>query len=276
MSVYREINRLKTPQGARSLPNTGVSGDVPTVELFGLEMSALDTAGTVALLIEAAKGKTPFLATYVNPHTVNQARHDVTFAEELRHFDLSYADGIGIVWASRVNGRPLPERVTATDFLPDFCRSAAASEVSVYLLGGKPGVAEQARDRLCSAAPGLKVVGCRDGFFGSADAEAVAAEVRRARPDVCVVAMGSPRQERWILANANSLGVPLLWAVGGAFDFHAGLKPRAPRWLIKLGLEWAFRMALEPGRLGTRYIYGNAMFAWATFREAIRSRRAQR
>lgn len=250
---------------------------VPAVNLFGLPVSRLDTAATVALLIRAARGeirpssRAPFLATYLNPHTLNQARDERGFADELRRFDLLYPDGIGLVWASRFLGQALPERVTASDFLPDFCRAAAPLGVRLFLLGGEPGVAALAAERLRALAPGVEIVGAHAGFFASAaDERAVVEAIRGLAVDACLVGLGSPRQERWILARARELGASLVWGVGGAFDFHSGRKPRAPRWMMSLGVEWAYRMVREPKRLWRRYLIGNARFAARTVHERLR------
>ncbi len=214
----------------------------------------------------------PFLATYVNPHTIDQTRDDRALLDELRRFDLLYPDGIGLVWAARLLGAALPERVTASDFLPDFCRAAASRGLSIFLLGGEPGVADAAAERLARVAPGLRLAGARSGFFSSgAEEAALIEEIRAAGPAACLVAMGSPLQERWILAHARALGVPLVWGIGGALDFHSGRKRRAPRWMMALGIEWAHRMALEPRRLWRRYLIGNARFAWRVVVERSRS-----
>jgi N-acetylglucosaminyldiphosphoundecaprenol N-acetyl-beta-D-mannosaminyltransferase len=242
-----------------------------TVSLFGLPISRLDTAATVALLIRAARGELgertgrPFRATYVNPHTINQLRDERALIDELRRFDLLYPDGVGLVWAARALGQWLPERVTASDFLPDFCRAAAALRLRVFLVGGESGVADAAARRLAADAPGLRVVGTHAGFFASAaDEIALVETIRGARIDACLVGMGSPRQERWILDHGDRLGVPLLWGVGGVFDFYSGRRRRAPQWMMALGLEWLHRMALEPGRLWRRYLLGNVRFAIRT------------
>ena len=243
--------------------------DVPTIRLFGLELSTLDTAATIGLLLERAGGREtgPFRAGYLNPHSINLCRRDARLAEELRGFDLLYPDGIGLVWAARWLGHPLAERVTASDFLPDLCRGAAAAGRSLYFVGGAPGVAETAARRLGEEAPGLEIRGVDHGFFDDPGAGEVVARVRDARPDLCLVGLGSPRQERWVLHHAPALGVPVVWSVGGVFDFYSGRRRRAPAWMQRLGVEWAHRMALEPRRLWRRYLLGNLAFLAATLRE---------
>lgn len=255
---------------------------MPSASLFGLPISTLDTRATVARLIDAARGVrdgdgygvragTPFLATYANPHTINQLRDERGFVDELRRFDLVYPDGIGLVWAGRALGVPLPERVTASDFLPELCREAAARGLRLFFVGGEAGVADEAARRLTALAPGLDVAGTHPGFFASAEGEdALVERIRALRVAACLVGMGSPRQERWILRHAARLGTPLVWGVGGVFDFYSGRHARAPRWMMRLGIEWLHRMALEPRRLWRRYLVGNARFAARTLFERAR------
>lgn len=257
-----------------------VARSVPTASLFGLPISTLDTAATVALLVRAARGEVatdaaragaPFLATYANPHTINQLRDERGFLDELRCFDLLYPDGIGLVWAGRALGVRLAERVTASDFLPEFCREAAAHGARLFFAGGEPGVAEEAARRLAALAPGITVVGTHPGFFASAEQErALVERIRGLGVSACLVGMGSPRQERWILRHAEHLGTPLVWGVGGVFDFYSGRHARAPHWMRTLGIEWLHRMALEPRRLWRRYLVGNARFAARTLFERAR------
>lgn len=251
---------------------------LPTASLFGLPISTLDTAATVATLVRAARGElaearagAPFLATYANPHTVNQLRDERGFVDELRRFDLLYPDGIGLVWASRALGAALRERVTASDFLPDFCRAAAAHGLTLFFVGGEPGVAAEAARRLAALAPGVAIAGTHPGFFASAEEERTLVErIRGLGVAACLVGMGSPRQERWMLCHAERLGAPLAWGVGGVFDFYSGRHARAPRWMRMLGIEWLHRMALEPRRLWRRYLVGNARFAARTLFERSR------
>lgn len=254
---------------------------IRTVSLFGLPISTLDTAATVAVLVRAARDelapggaggrRAPFLATYANPHTINQLRDERGFLDELRRFHLVYPDGVGLVWASRALRAALPERVTASDFLPGFCRETAAHRLALFFVGGEPGVAEEAALRLATVAPGLVVAGTHPGFFASDEAEGALVErIRALAVDAVLVGMGSPRQERWILRHGERLGAPLVWGVGGVFDFYSGRHARAPRWMMKLGIEWAHRLALEPGRLWRRYLVGNARFAARTVFERAR------
>ncbi len=164
--------------------------------------------------------------------------------ELYREADLVVCDGTGLALASRVLGLPLP-RIPGADLAWELCSLAKEEGLSVYLLGGKPGVAERAARRLGSAFPGIEVVGVHHGYFSS---PGPAAEIAEKRPDLLLVGMGFPRQERWILAHRH-LGAGVMVGVGATLDFWAGRVPRAPRPLRRVGLEWLWRAAVQPRRV---------------------------
>jgi N-acetylglucosaminyldiphosphoundecaprenol N-acetyl-beta-D-mannosaminyltransferase len=175
---------------------------------------------------------------------------------------LVLADGMPLVWASRRLGTPVPERVAGADLIFGLADLAARRGYGVFLLGGAPGVAEAAARNLEARAPGLRVVGAHAPPFGElSDAETaeLVARVRAARPDLLLVALGQPKGERWIARHHRALGVPVSIQVGAALDFAAGRARRAPIWLQRAGLEWAYRLAREPARLGGRYA-ANVLF----------------
>jgi N-acetylglucosaminyldiphosphoundecaprenol N-acetyl-beta-D-mannosaminyltransferase len=137
----------------------------------------------------------------------------------------------------------------------------------VFLLGGRPGVAERVRRWMERTGPGLVVCGVRHGYVSPEAREELQREIRQARPDLLLVGMGAPHQDVWISENIEALQVPVAMAVGGLFDFYSGSVPRAPGWIRALGIEWTFRLLMEPRRLWKRYLVGNSTFmaraAWA-------------
>jgi len=214
------------------------------------------------------------LVAYLNAHNVNVVFEDPEYAAILRKAALVYADGMSVVWGWRLLGQTLPCRVNAADFILDFCRRAADEGVSLYLLGSAPSVAERAAERWKASAPGLRIAGTRSGYFGPEDEEAVAEEIRRAAPAILLVGMGVPRQEKWAARWKERLNVPLIWCVGALFEYWGAGRWRAPVWMRRCGLEWAWRLALEPRRLWRRYLIGNARFLrnlWR-LRQAVRDR----
>ncbi|RJQ08308.1 MAG: glycosyltransferase [Bacillota bacterium] len=209
-----------------------------------------------------------------NPEMVVQAWNDAGLHAALASADLCVPDGIGVVWASGVLGPALPERVAGFDLLTAvFARAAEVWDdgrpLRVYLLGGKPGVAESAARVIESAYPGVAVVGLHHGYFPG-DAGPVDA-IRDAAPDLLCVGMGSPRQELWLSRHRRALAGMAAIGVGGALDVLSGRARRAPAWVRSLGLEWLYRIMSEPGeRLGRAPAL--ARFALAVAREAARRR----
>ena len=175
---------------------------------------------------------------------------------------------MGIVWAARILGEPLPDRVTGTGLLPEICRLAAERGQSVFFLGGEPGVAELAASELVRRYPGLQVAGTSSADPGEeSDPETVAA-INASGADVLAVAYGCPKQDYWIARNRGQLaGVRVAIGVGGAFDFISGMIPRAPRTMRKAGMEWLYRLWQEPARY--RRMLALPRFGW----RVVRSRR---
>jgi N-acetylglucosaminyldiphosphoundecaprenol N-acetyl-beta-D-mannosaminyltransferase len=172
------------------------------------------------------------------------------------------ADGMPLVWASRWRKKRLPERITGADLVPGLCQRAAERGYRLFLLGGGPGVAEEAAAKLCQEFPGLQIVGTLAPPFrqlSPGEQGEVIARVRKARPDLLFAALGQPKGELWLHENVQALGVPVCAQIGASLDFAAGRVPRAPRLLQQVGLEWVYRLYREPRRLFLRYVR-NALF----------------
>nr|WP_245527918.1 WecB/TagA/CpsF family glycosyltransferase [Ammonifex degensii] len=200
----------------------------------------------------------------LNPEYLFRAQKERDLLEIAWRASLVTADGVGILWAARRLGFPLPERVTGIDLMVALCRRAAAEGLSVYLLGSRPGVAEEAAQRLLQRFPSLKVAGTQHGYFTPAEEPEVLEQVRQARPQFLFVGLGSPRQERWIDRHKEELGVPILMGVGGSFDVLSGRVRRAPPLFQRVGLEWLWRLINEPRRLGR--MTSLPRFAWLVWR----------
>ncbi len=185
--------------------------------------------------------------------------------------DLIIPDGIGIIKASRIFGTPLKSKVAGVELGERTLAIAAKEGHSVYFMGAKPGVAEQAAAHMQTKYPGLTVAGTHDGYFNKAgeENEAVLAAIREAAPDVLYVCLGVPAQEKWIRANLDKLGsVKLCLALGGSLDVFAGTVKRAPKIFIKLGLEWFYRLCKEPRRIGRmmklpKFLIGTYIAKWS-------------
>lgn len=185
---------------------------------------------------------------------------------------LVVADGTPLVWASRMQQSALPERVAGVDLVDSLCALAAAKGFGVYFLGAGDEVIEAAVDNLKRRHPRLIVSGFSNGFFDDTEAGQRAEQVRESGADLLFVGMGVPRQERFLLRHREQMQVSLAVPVGGSFEVVAGTAKRAPVFLQRAGLEWAFRLAQEPRRLWKRYLVTNSQFLFHIARDARRSR----
>jgi len=183
------------------------------------------------------------------------------------------ADGQPLIWASHFTQQPLPERVTGIDLIDQLCERAARERIGVYFLGASDEIVHATADVLRTRYPGLDVRGCADGYFGPDEARAKARAVAASGAELLFVAMGVPRQEYFIEEQWDHLGARVVIGVGGSFDVTAGLRKRAPVFIQRAGLEWAYRVAQEPRRLFKRYFLTNSRFigliSWAAVTSAL-------
>ena len=183
-----------------------------------------------------------------NPEFILAAERDSEFRTLLNRANLVLPDGIGVVYSSRILGTPLKERVAGFDFACDMLHVLNEMGGRLYLLGAKPGVAEEAGRRILETYPNITLCGTHDGYFQ--DSDPVACEVAQANPDLLFVCLGAPKQEKWMTRYGAITGAKLAIGLGGALDVFAGNIQRAPAAWQKLGLEWAYRLSKEPKRIG--------------------------
>jgi N-acetylglucosaminyldiphosphoundecaprenol N-acetyl-beta-D-mannosaminyltransferase len=225
-----------------------------------------DTVAAIGGLIEAGR-PTYFITANTHYLMLTEENPDLDAINARAAFIV--ADGAPLIWASRWQGSPLPERVAGSDLIFVLSAEAARKGYRLFFLGGAEGVAEEAARQLGLRYPGLQVVGTECPPFRELTAEeqeALEVRIRSARPDILFVAFGQPKGERWIDQHVEKLGVPVSVQVGASLEFAAGRIRRAPRWMQKSGLEWAFRLGLEPRRLFGRY----ARNAWFIVRMVAR------
>lgn len=206
----------------------------------------------------------------VNAAKVVKARADHQLAEIIQAADLVGADGVPVVWASRLLGDPLPGRVNGTDLMEALFEMAARKGYSVFLLGARQQVIENAVGRLHQQYPNLRIAGYRHGYFSSeAEEQQAAAMIHDSRPDILMLGMSTPMKEVWVSRHKELLNVPVIHGVGGSFDIVGGITKRAPKWMQNAGLEWLFRLYQEPRRMWRRYLLTNSVFVWLVFRACI-------
>lgn len=206
----------------------------------------------------------PKVITASNGFVVAKYHLSPTFREMIRQADLVDADGMSLVFASRLFlHNPLQERAATTDFIEDACRVAAEHGIKFYFLGAKEGVAARAAKRMTARYPGLSIVRVRNGYFSDFEIDDIAEDIRASGAEIVWLGLGSPRQEDIALQLRDRLsGVAWIRTCGGLFDHCSGAVPRAPRLVQKMGLEWLHRVILEPGRLGWRYALTNPIAAY--------------
>jgi N-acetylglucosaminyldiphosphoundecaprenol N-acetyl-beta-D-mannosaminyltransferase len=208
----------------------------------------------------------PHQVVTVNPEFVMETRRNGAFRRVLAAADLATPDGFGLLLIARRRGTPFRGRVTGVALVERIAAAAAERGWSLFLLGAAPGVAERAAAALERAHAGLRIAGCFAGSPRPADEPAIRARVAAARPDVLLVAYGHPAQDLWIARNQPLLRVPLAIGVGGVFDYLAGVVPRAPAAMRRLGLEWLYRLIRQPRRW-RRIVIAVPLFLWAALRE---------
>ena len=218
------------------------------VDVLGVAFDNVTMDEAVGRAMALLEQDGPHLVATPNPEIVQRANQDSEYAEILKKADLVIPDGIGVIYAAKILGRPLKERVPGVDLASALMVCMAGTGKRLFLLGAQPGVAEKAAVNLKAKYPGLVVCGTHDGYFQE-DGPVIEA-IREAHADVVFVCLGFPRQEKWIAANGEAAGARLYIGLGGALDVFAGKVERAPETFQKLGLEWLYRLMKEPSRIG--------------------------
>lgn len=216
------------------------------LRILGVKVHKIDTEETISRIESFIREKKPSLVVTLGTEMVMKARKDREFLDVLNAADLVCADTVGIVWASKIIGNALKEKVAGVDILARIAKLSEERGWKLYFLGAAEGVAEAAAKALQRDSPGMHIVGVHHGYF---DDEATMVEkIKEASPDILLTALGSPRQELFIYRNRERLGVPVGIGIGGSFDVISGKLKRSPQWMINLGLEWLYRLYLEPWR----------------------------
>lgn len=238
---------------------------IERTNVLGVGVSAID----MALALDTIDG---WIATreqhhvcVTGVHGVMESQHDETLRRIHNTAGMVTPDGMPLVWLSRLSGRSHVDRVYGPDLMLAVCERSVDRGYRHYFYGGGEGVPELLAERLSQRFPGLQVAGTYSPPFRPLTAEEDEALVQRintAGADIVWVGLSTPKQERWMYEHLGKLNAPVLVGVGAAFDFHAGLKKQAPRWMQRSGLEWSFRLLTEPRRLGRRYLVNNPAFVW--------------
>jgi N-acetylglucosaminyldiphosphoundecaprenol N-acetyl-beta-D-mannosaminyltransferase len=224
------------------------SATIPTLDLLGMRISRLDRAQTLATLRGFIESGKPHLVVTADASGHVIAARDPHYLRVVNGAALATPDSAGILWAARRLGGPLTERVSGVELAEDLCRESGERGYGVYFYGAAPGVAEEAAATMRKRYQ-ANIVGTAHGFLKTPEEMAdLIADIRARRPAVLLVALGIPRQEKWLAENLETLGVPVCMGVGGTFDVFSGRVDRAPLWMQKRGLEWLYRLYRNPSK----------------------------
>jgi N-acetylglucosaminyldiphosphoundecaprenol N-acetyl-beta-D-mannosaminyltransferase len=241
------------------------------VPILGVRVDALDTGETIDRIVGFARAGASRCVFFVHPHALNLASEDPALREAIGRADLVLPDGSGLRVAASLLGSPLPANLNGTDLVPELLVELAVAGLPVALLGGAPGVAERAAEAF-RRRYGVAIAGVRDGFSPEESLESWLRGLSDRGPTVVLVGLGSPLQERFADRHLRGRENLVSVTVGGLFDFVTEDKPRAPLAIREMGLEWTFRLAIEPSRMARRYLVGNPAFLWRVMRQRVRSR----
>jgi N-acetylglucosaminyldiphosphoundecaprenol N-acetyl-beta-D-mannosaminyltransferase len=220
------------------------------LRILGLPVHPVDMAGALDTIDAFIReGGTHHIVT-ADASMLVIAQEDPLLRDIIRQAELVTPDSTGVLWAAGRLGKPLRERVSGVEIVEKLCALSPTRGYRLYFLGAAPGVAQQAAEAMQRRYPGAQVVGFRDGFFGPEETKDVLEDIQQRRPDVLCVAMGIPKQEKWIAAHRETLGVPVLIGVGGTLDVLSGNTRRAPRLFQQARLEWLWRLLANPKKIG--------------------------
>lgn len=261
---------LLTAQAASAAGPNSAEAAARSVTILGVRVHACSGADARANIESMLRSGAQHTIVPVNPEMIIAARSHREFRDTINRADLALPDGAGVILAARLQGAEMRERVPGSDTVELLAAIAARDGLRMFFLGAAPGIADEAARRLRERHPGLVIAGTHAGSPAPADEAEICAMIAGARTDILLVAYGAPKQELWVARNLAKLPVRLAMSVGGTFDFLAGVKSRAPRWMQRAGLEWLFRLAQEPRRW--RRMLALPKFAFLAFTEQLTRR----
>jgi N-acetylglucosaminyldiphosphoundecaprenol N-acetyl-beta-D-mannosaminyltransferase len=240
------------------------------VTVLGCPITKMGLDDFVSSAEQFIRSKAPHYIAMMNVAKLVKMRSDKDLAQSILAADLIGADGVPLVWVSRLFGTPLPGRVNGTDLMYRLLERASEKGYRVFFFGGKVAVLQRVLEIVRQEYPGVKIAGSQHGYFAPAEELTIANKIRAASPDILLIAFGTPKKELWVKRYLSVMQVPVIHGVGGSFDVMAGVVRRAPSWMQRGGLEWFFRLLQEPGRMWRRYLVTNILFVLLVLREWLR------
>lgn len=223
---------------------------IPTMEILGVPVHPLSMAEAVEYLSARVTEHKVTNVITANAEIIMMGTKDAEYMKLLQKADCVLPDGAGTVWAGRTLGFEVPERVAGFDLFLELIKTAPEKNFKVFFFGASPGIAEAAKQKCEKLAPGVDIVGCRNGYFTDVDVPNIIENINSSEADILFIALGAPKQEYWLDANSSKLKPSLRIGIGGSFDVLAGKMERAPKWMQEASLEWLFRLYKQPSRLG--------------------------
>jgi N-acetylglucosaminyldiphosphoundecaprenol N-acetyl-beta-D-mannosaminyltransferase len=240
-----------------------------TINLLNTDIHAVTEQEVVDLVEQAICDNEALRIGVVNAAKLVNMQTDPLLADDVKSSDLVLADGMSAVWASRILGEGLPDRVTGCDLMYRFFELANRRQWRVYCLGATEEISALVEKNLSEQYPNLIMAGRRNGYFSTEEESEIAQAIAASKAHFLLVAMTSPKKENFMGTWGNRMNVPIVHGVGGSFDVYSGLAERAPTSWQNLGLEWLYRVKQEPRRLWKRYLITNTKFVWFILREGI-------
>ncbi len=222
---------------------------VTGVKILGLRVDCVSPDQALEIIDRFIQEKTPRQIVTADASMVVIARRDPELRSIVEKSDLVTPDGAGILWASRLLRIPVFRKVSGVDLADRLCALSPTKDYRIFFFGAAPGVADKAAVKMRQHYPGARIVGVRDGFFTAEQEPDILAQIKAATPDIVLVAMGIPKQEKWIHQNKDQIGAPVFIGVGGTFDVFSGRVKRAPVWMQNSGLEWLYRLWKNPRKI---------------------------
>lgn len=218
--------------------------------VMDIRVYALTMKEVLAWAEEAVDSAKPHMIATANAEMIMTAQSDKELGHILNHADMVVPDGAGVLWAGETLGTPFPERVTGADLSVELLKIAGEKGWKVYFLGGAPGVAQKAADCFMKDHGTFTLVGCHDGYFDETEEKKIIKDIKDSGANLLLVGLGVPKQEKWLFKHKDELGPVLAMGIGGVFDVMSGNLKRAPLWMQRNRLEWAYRLYLQPSRIG--------------------------
>lgn len=215
------------------------------VNILGIKVNRISYEELYKQVLSYVKGATHKIIFTPNPEIIYKAKDDAQFCDLLNQADIGLPDGIGVLVASRISGDRISQRITGIDAFTFLCEKMVGK---IYLLGSKPGIAKKAKAQLEKSYPGIEIVGFNDGYFSDDQSDHIIDLINQSRAEILFVGLGSPRQENWLIQNRDKLNVKVSMVIGGSMDVVSGTIKRSPELMIKLNIEWLYRLIQEPWR----------------------------